>query len=249
MAFDIKLETFEGPLDLLLHLIKSAKVDIYDIPIAEITDQYIKYIDDMNDINLDNASEFLIMAATLLEIKSRMLLPKQKQENDEEEEDPRKELVYKLVEYKKYKEFAKQLKSIEEDNIIYFKQPEPVSGVNKGEADFKNVTVEGLMFAFKNVLNSYKNKFNKNSRIPENINYDEYKIEDKIKYITDIVEDKKSVKFSYFFESCQNKMELIVTFLAMLELIKLKYIAAYQKNNFDDILIEKQENDATWKIS
>ena len=249
MAFDIKLETFEGPLDLLLHLIKSAKVDIYDIPIAEITDQYIAYIDDAHEINLDNASEFLIMAATLLEIKSRMLLPKQKQENEDEEEDPRKELVEKLVEYKKYKEFAKQLKSIEENNVIYFKEPELIDDIKTNEFDFKNVTVEGLMFAFKKVLSSYKNKFNKNSEIPKNINYDEYKIEDKINYITDILENEKNIKFSSFFENCESKMELIVTFLAVLELVKLKYIAAYQKDNFDEIIIEKQEKDASWKIS
>jgi segregation and condensation protein A len=126
MTISIKLDVFEGPLDLLLHLIRKAEVDIYDIPIAEITDQYISYLKAMEELDLDIASEFLVMAATLIEIKSRMLLPKKASTDDElsADEDPRVELVEKLVEYKKYKEFAGVLKEIESSNAIFFKSPE-----------------------------------------------------------------------------------------------------------------------------
>ncbi|MCX7695519.1 MAG: segregation/condensation protein A [Caloramator sp.] len=244
MSINIKIEVFEGPLDLLLHLIKKAEVDIYDIPIAEITEQYILYLKNMEELNLDIASEFLVMAATLLEIKSKMLLPRKKLQEDEQvEEDPRKEIVQKLIEYKKYKEFAEQLKMIEEQSQIYFKPPEIIDDIESKDVFFKNITLENLMFAFKKVIEAYERRTNKKSIIDENISYDEFRIEDKMNYIVGLVEVYKRIRFTRFFEEAKCKLELIVTFLAMLELIKLKKIKVYQRENFEDIYIEGQEEE------
>lgn len=249
MTISIKLDMFEGPLDLLLHLIKSSEVDIYNIPIAEITDQYIFYLKAMEELDLEIASEFLVMASTLLEIKSKMLLPKTSITGDEESADidPRQELVQKLVEYKKYKEFAGMLREMEAKNVIYFKSPEIIDDIENKDIYFKNITVEKLMIAFKRVVDAYENKFNKRSEIPEDIDYDEFRIEDKMEDIKSFVRKYKKVSFELFFKNAKSKLEIIVIFLAMLELIKLRYIKAVQYRNFEDITIEGQ--DALWKIS
>jgi segregation and condensation protein A len=203
----------------------------------------------MEEMDLDIASEFLVMAATLLEIKSNMLLPKRKNDEDEMalDEDPRKELVEKLVEYKKYKEFSQRLREIEDCNEIYFKTPDIIDDLENYEVFFKNITLENLMHAFKKVVDSYENKYNKNNKIPEDIQYDEYKIEDKILEIKFLLEKHRRVVFQDFFKRAENRMEIIVIFLAMLEMIKLRYIAVLQNENFGDIMIEGQEE--LWKIS
>ncbi|QCX32660.1 segregation/condensation protein A [Caloramator sp. E03] len=249
MSINIKLEMFEGPLDLLLHLIKKSEVDIYNIPIAEITDQYIAYLKAMEDLDLEIASEFLVMASTLLEIKSKMLLPRTSNKEDEEsaDVDPRQELVQKLVEYKKYKEFAEKLKEYEKSSIIFFKDPEIIDDIENKDIYFNNITVENLMKAYKNVINAYEKKFNKRSEIPKDIDYDEFKIEDKMEYIKSTIYSYKRVSFNKFFENAKSKLEIVVTFLAMLELIKLKIIRAIQYRNFEEIIIEGQ--DELWKIS
>lgn len=249
MSINIKIDAFEGPLDLLLHLIKKSEVDIYDIPIAQITDQYIEYLKKMEELDLNIASEFLVMAATLLEIKSQMLLPKKRIIENESavDIDPRQELVKKLVEYKKYKEFAEKLKEIENNNYIFFKAPEVIDDIVNDEVLFKNITLENLMHSFKRVISAYENKFNKRGLIPKNIDYDEYKIEDKMDDIQRALLKCKKIKFSDFFKYAKDKLEIIVIFLAMLELIKLKAIKVSQYNNFDDIIIERQDKE--WKIS
>jgi segregation and condensation protein A len=249
MSINIKIDAFEGPMDLLLHLIKKAEVDIYDIPISEITEQYIGYLKKMEELDLNIASEFLVMAATLLEIKSQMLLPKKKTVDDKisADMDPRQELVEKLVEYKKYKEFAEKLKYIETDNFVYFKPPEIIEDIENVEIMFKNITLENLMHAFKKIVNTYENKFNKRSAIPRDIDFDEYRIEDKMSDIQRLLQKSKRVSFSCFFEGAENKLEIIVIFLAMLELIKLKHISVIQYNNFGDIVIEGQDD--LWKTS
>lgn len=250
MSINVKIDIFEGPLDLLLHLIKNAEVDIYDIPIADITDQYISYLKTMKELDLDIASEFLVMAATLIEIKSKMLIPRKKSSEDEisADDDPRKELIDKLVEYKKYKEFATELKEIGEKNIIYFKSPEIIDDIENQEVFFKNITVENLMVAFKKVIDSFENRYNKKSEdINESIKYDDYKIEDKIIVIKEMIRKQKKVAFSCFFANARSRIEIVVTFLAMLELIKLKLIKAVQSGNFEDITIEGQ--DELWTTS
>lgn len=248
MTLNIKVQAFEGPLDLLLHLIKTSEVDIYNIPIAQITEQYIEYLKAMEELDLNIASEFILMAATLLEIKSNMLLPKVKKEDETSaDEDPRKELVEKLIEYKKYKEMSLKLKDMEEDNYIYFKTPEIIDDIDNREEFFENITLENLMFAFKRVVDSYENRFNKLGKIPENISYDEYKIEDKMDEIRQALKSNVKIKFEDFFNKAEGKMEIVVIFLAMLELIKLKFINVIQRENFGDIVIERQEDQ--WRIS
>ena len=248
MAINVKIDTFEGPLDLLLHLIRISEVDIYDIPIFEITEQYIAYLKSMEQFDMEIASEFLVMAATLIEIKSKMLLPGKNSDNElAAEEDPRQELVDKLVEYKKYKEFAHQLKDIEVNNLIYFKDPEILDDIENKEVFFQNITLDNLMLAFKKVVKTYENKFNDRAVIPENIQFDEFKIEEKMEDIKSILYIKKNCTFNSFFENLKSSMELIVTFLAMLELIKTRYIKAVQYKNFADIYVEGQEE--LWKIS
>lgn len=240
MSINIKIDAFEGPLDLLLHLIRKAEVDIYDIPIAKITDQYISYLKEMEELDLDIASEFLVMAATLVEIKSKMLLPKKKKEEELEEEDPRLELIEKLIEYKKYKEFAESLKDIDESTAIYFKAPEIIDDIENKEVFFKNITVENLMIAFKKIMDNYDNRHKSEERVYENISSDEYKIEDKMEFILSLLKKNSKVYFNEFFLHSKSKMEIIVTFIAMLELIKLREIIVYQINNFDNITIERQ---------
>lgn len=249
MSINVKIDAFEGPLDLLLHLIKKSEIDIYDIPIAEITNQYIDYLKKMEELDLNIASEFLVMAATLLEIKSQMLLPKKKDFEDEPSDDidPRQELVEKLVEYKKYKEFAEKLKSIESNNCIFFKAPEIIDDIDNDEVLFKNITLENLMHSFKKITNTYEKKFNKRGIIPKDIDYDEYKIEDKMDEIQRALIKYKKIKFNDFFKKAKDKIEIIVIFLAMLELMKLKTIRVVQYNNFGDITLEGQEKQ--WKIS
>jgi segregation and condensation protein A len=242
MAGNIKIDIFEGPLDLLLQLIKSSELDIYNIPIADITEQYIRYIRSMTELDLEIASEFLLMAATLLEIKSKMLLPKKQALNGEDvvEIDPRQELVQKLLEYKRYKEFADRLKGIEDTNVIFFKNPEVIDDIEDSEVFFNNITIENLMVAFKKVVDIHDRKRNTRGEIPKDINYDEYKIEDKIDEILGQLEIDSKIKFDVFFEYSRDVMEIIVIFLAMLELIKLRKIYVHQQNNFGDIIIERQ---------
>jgi segregation and condensation protein A len=203
----------------------------------------------MEELDLNIASEFLVMAATLLEIKSQMLLPRKKAVDDETSADidPRQELVEKLIEYKKYKEFAGKLKYIETDNFVYFKPPEVIEDTENVDVMFKNITLDNLMHAFKKIVNTYENKFNKRGVIPKDIDYDEYRIEDKMNIIKRMLLRDKRISFSCFFENAESKLEIIVIFLAMLELIKLKYINVFQYNNFGDITIEGQDD--LWKIS
>jgi segregation and condensation protein A len=242
MAGNIKIDVFEGPLDLLLQLIKASELDIYNIPIAEITDQYIKYIKSMEELDLEIASEFLVMAATLLEIKSKMLLPKKQTLIGEDvvEIDPRQELIEKLLEYKRYKEFADRLKGIEDTNLIFFKNPEVIDDIEDSEFFFNNITIENLMVAFKKVVDIHDRKRNTRGEIPKDINYDEYKIEDKMDEILEQLEVDTNIRFEIFFELSRDVMEVIVIFLAMLELIKLRKIYVRQLNNFGDIIIERQ---------
>ncbi|MEG1416549.1 MAG: segregation/condensation protein A [Clostridium sp.] len=239
MAINVKIDAFEGPLDLLLHLIKKTEVDIYDIPIADITDQYLEYLKKMEEMDLDITSEFLVMAATLVEIKSKMLLPKKKVE-EEAMEDPRLELVEKLLEYKKYKEFAESLKVIEEETVIFFKEPEVIDDIEDKEVFFKNITVENLMVAFKNIMDNYENRHKSEKRVYENISKDSFTIEDKMGYLRELLVINEKLKFSSVFNEATSKIEIIVTFIAMLELIKVREIFVYQNRNFETIYIERQ---------
>lgn len=239
MAISVKLQAFEGPLDLLLHLIDKAEVDIYDIPIAEITDQYLQYIDAMQVHDLEVSSEFLVMAATLLEIKSKMLLPKpKKEESGEEGADPREELVQKLIEYKKYKEISLQLKDkLSVFEKVFYKAPEPIEDYIPDVSSIYNVSLDLLVISFKNIL--LRNESRKRHNFKE-IYREVVTIDDKIQLISKLLINKPSFYFDDLFLNCCNKYEIIVTFIAVLELIKRKSILIEQERSFARILIKRR---------
>ncbi|MBI5345338.1 MAG: segregation/condensation protein A [Deltaproteobacteria bacterium] len=221
---NIKLDIFEGPLDLLLHLIKRNEVDIYDIPIASITGQYLDYIELLKDMNLDFAGEFLVMAATLVHIKSKMLLPLDTEAGADPEEgpDPRAELVQRLIEYQRYKEAAQELNAKLLLGRDVFLRGHEITLSGMEETGFVNVTVFDLMEALKGVL----------ARAPKErgieLTVERFSIADKINYILDVLSAGKSAAFVSLFPEGAAKGEIIVTFLAVLELAKLLLIKVHQ---------------------
>lgn len=244
MPLNIKIDNFEGPFDLLLHLIKKNQMDIYDIKIYEVTNQYLEYINEIKEMDLEITSEFIVIAATLLEIKSKMLLPKMKEEDTavDEDSDPRKELVSKLIEYKKFKYIAQYLKDREEmTGIVFSKKPEIIEedkGKNDDKEMFKGITMLELYNIYNKLIERYNNKINRENIIEREIPIDMYKIEDKIIDIRQKVSSCNYLLFSNIIKECNNKVEIIVTFLAILELIKLKDIKATQEKNFTEIYLE-----------
>ena len=243
MAISVKLNVFEGPLDLLLHLIDKNTVDIYDIPIVEITEQYLAYVNQMDHQDLDVVSEFLVMAATLLDIKSKMLLPKEINE-DGEEEDPRDELVQKLLEYKMYKYMSYELRDRELDaERNMYKGPTIPKEVAKYEQPvdldelLSGVTLIKLNEIFKQVMKRKEDKIDPIRRKFRNIEKEEVSLPAKINFIRDYVKDKKTFSFKKLLESQHSKMHVIVSFLAILELMKMGEIVIEQKEIFDDIIV------------
>ncbi|MDR5658164.1 segregation/condensation protein A [Serpentinicella sp. ANB-PHB4] len=240
MAYKIKIEAFEGPFDLLFHLIDKNKVDLYDIPINQITEQYLSYLNKMKQLDLDITSEFLIMAATLIEIKSKMLLPQEKSNLiEEDEEDPREELVRKMVEYKKYKEIAKQFKIREEKNnkVFYKKKEEILIEETNSEDQFQQVEINDLLKAFQKIINSPKSNSSNTSINFRSMKRDTITIEEKMKDILYLLNDNSQISFSKCFSNHSDKIDLITTFLAVLELIKSKKIIVCQNSLFCDIKI------------
>lgn len=249
MSLNIKIENFEGPFDLLLHLIKKNKMDIYDIKIYDITNQYLEYVKAMEEMDLEITSEFIVISATLIEIKSKMLLPKPKiDENavDSDEKDPREELINKLIEYRKFKESAKFFKDREQGiGRMFSKKPEIIEEKNKSfdPKDFlKGVTMLHLFEIYSKLMNVYKNKINTENVINKEIPLDKFKIEDKIDYLKEIMINDKKIVFSNIVKHCSHKMEVVVTFLALLELMKLRVIKVVQENNFKEIYVERINN-------
>ena len=246
MDMKFKLESFEGPLDLLLHLIEKNKVNIYDIPIVEITDQYLEYIDEMKKQDLDVMSEFLVMAATLLNIKSKMLLPKEAVV-EEEEEDPRAELVQQLLEYKMYRTYAYELRDRQVDaNQIFYKEPtipdEVLAYEEPVDVDqlISDLTLNKLNVVFQSVIKRQKNRVDPvRSRFGE-IKKEEVSVEDKMIEISEYARNHKTFSFRELLEKQSSKVQIVVTFLVILELIKAGEIRIVQENIFDDIKIESQ---------
>jgi segregation and condensation protein A len=244
MTIKIKVSNFEGPFDLLLHLIKKSEMDIYDIKIYEVTSQYLEYLDSMKEMDLEVTSEFIVVAATLLEIKSRMLLPKEKKtdENDSED-DPRKQLVDKLLEYKKFKaaaEFLRQRKY--ETGVIFSKKPEIIeekrSELNNEEL-LKGITMLDLYNLFNQLMNRYISKQNTENVIQTRIPADKFKIEDKMEELRSKLDSSANIKFLDVVYECTSKIEVVVTFLALLELIKLRAVKVMQEDNFKEIYVER----------
>ncbi len=243
MAIPVKLEAFEGPLDLLLHLIEKNKIDIYDIPIVEITEQYLEYIRQMKDRDMNIMSEFLVMAATLVDIKCRMLLPKEVNE-DGEEEDPRAELVQKLLEYKLYKYMSFELRDRQVDaaknmyraqnlpkEVASYRQP-----VNYEEL-VGDMTLNKLHEIFKSIVRKQEDKIDPIRSQYGNIEKDEIDMDAKTLYVEAYAKEHKTFSFRKLLEKQSSRMEVIVTFLIILELMKVGKIHISQENIFDDIMI------------
>lgn len=246
MKIDIKLEAFEGPLDLLLHLIEKNKVSIYDIPIVEITDQYLEIVRDMELIeSMESISEFLVMAATLLKIKSKWLLPK---EEKEEEEDPREELVQRLMEYKMYKYAAGTLKDLNVDAGKKFYKKETVPKELKTYVEpidtkkiVGDVTLEKLNQVFLMVMKRKKDREDPIRSKFGKIEREKYSVDDQMKVIRHHVKDFRHVNFRTLLDIEPSKEKVIVTFLAVLELMKIGELSVVQENNFDDIYLDYNE--------
>lgn len=238
-VYEVRLEAFEGPLDLLLHLIREHEVDIYDIPIAEITQQYLEYLNFMESLDLGLAGEFLEMAATLIRIKVQMLLPQQTDEEGEEE-DPRQQLVRKLVEYKRFKEVAGRLSTWEDDRRQHtprgvdpsdFRDPDE-EAVETDEF-LRDVTLFDLVDGLREVL----------SRVPKRIevhqvDLEQVTVEEQMERIRSVLRDRGPVSFVSLFAGAWSRAEVVTTFIALLELIRLGAVRAIQKRTFGEILIE-----------
>jgi segregation and condensation protein A len=237
--YKVKLEVFEGPLDLLLYLIKKEEVDIYDIPIERITNQYMEYLSLMKLLNLEVAGEFLVMAATLMYIKSRLLLPADQQIADpeaEEGEDPRWELIRQLVEYKKFKDAAAQLSRREEEQSRLF--PRRVGdglGIDADqEVPLAEVSIFDLINAFQQVLKKASDREEFREIIEER-----FTVSDKIEEILYTLRDRTELRFGELFEKASTRAEAVVTFLALLELIRLKRLKVRQPEAFGEIQVIK----------
>jgi segregation and condensation protein A len=229
---DVSLEMFEGPLDLLLHLIKKNDLEISDIPIAQITHEYLEYLDVLKDLNLEMAGEFLVMASTLMQIKAQMLLPSPDTGEEDGGPDPRAELVNKLLEYQRFKEAAGILSVYNEKaKDIYYRHAPP----QFDHQDFMlRATVLDLLSAFKRVLDQAPREVGQILR-------EEITIEAKIRDVLNLLDAKTSLAFEELFTGSRRRMDLIVTFLALLELIRMKQIVAMQSDSFGSIRIFRAE--------
>lgn len=231
---NIKIPVFEGPFDLLLHLIRENKLDIYDIPIALITSQYLKYIEIMKELNLEIAGDFLVMAATLIHIKSRMLLPPDEEAPSEELEDPRRDLVQRLLEYQKFKDAALEFKHREDDWMKVFRK-EPLSAdEEEGELYLFDLSLFDLLDAFKKILDKVP---------PEiiSITKETLTVKDKMSMIMEMIEGQDAVRFEELFKAGVTRMLLIITFIALLELIRLGLVRVYQDRDFGNIWVINPE--------
>lgn len=239
-AYKVKIQNFEGPFDLLYHLIEKNQFNIYDIPINEITDQYMEYLFAMQEMDLEIASEFLVMASTLLHIKSKMLLPEKKEKQEEEELDPREELITRLIEYKKYKEFSEVLKEKESQwERVYYKLPEVMSF--EREQQIIELSPVELKRIYEQLLDRNKRKVNTNAgRVEELIQHEKVSLKSKMREVLRILVHRSFFKFSELFTfKSRSRLEVTTGFLAVLELAKLKRIKVEQKKQFSEILVYK----------
>jgi len=245
MELEIKLPAFEGPMELLLHLIDKNKVNIYDIPIADITNQYIDYIQHMEEVDLDLMSDFLVMAATLLDIKARMLLPHDEKVS-EEEEDPRRELVERLLQYKKYKYISGELKdmSIDSEKILYanerlpkevasYKEPVDLGGL------LSDLTLEKMHDIFMEIAQRTQERINYEGRNFGHLERETIPIESRIERVKNLVSHGKKRSFRALLSASASKTEVIVTFLAILELLKSGEIKLTEDSTCDDFTLEE----------
>lgn len=235
----VKLEVFEGPLDLLLYLIRKSEVDIYHVPLLDIINQYLAFVEMAENLDLDLGGEFILMAATLLHIKSRMLLPVEKRssdEEDDEEDDPRSELIRKLIEYKKFKEVSHHLLDKAEDRFFSYLRPkQKIDLPSEKKIDLGHVTIDLLVDILEDVI---QRQDEDQVRI---ISHEEVRLEDKIAMIRETLQFSAEFKFRELFVNSTSTLEVVVIFFAVLELIKNQEISFRQDDSFSDILIRKKE--------
>lgn len=238
-AYKVELDIFEGPMDLLLYLIKRDEIDIYDIPIERITKQYMSYLDTFKMLNIGLAGEFLVMAANLCYIKSRMMLPKHVQppEEDADEEDPRWDLIRQLIEYKKFKEAARKLGEKEARQLDHFSH-KPAK-IESGGDDVRplddGVSIFDLIRAFQDILDRFHDE-----GLGEIVD-DQYTVSDKIDMLLKLIEPGGSLPFTRLFQNAASKHEMIVTFLAVLELMKLNIFRVRQERVLGEIELRRNE--------
>ena len=237
--YKVKFEVFEGPLDLLLYLIKKQEVDIYEVNLTALATQFIEYIEVMRQLDLEIAGEFLVMASTLMYIKSRELLPVDKQvavEEEDDGEDPRWELIRQLVEYKKFKDAAARLQELEirQESVYRREAPKPVF---ESEPQKPEVSIFDLVNAVSAILKRVAQREGESREIFE----DKWSVSEKIEMLVKRITEKSRVKFSELFEGATSRTEVVVTFLAMLELIRMKQIICVQPDHFAEIEIIKAE--------
>ena len=239
MNYNFRIDQFEGPLDLLLHLIKESKIDICDIKIVDICEEYLNYIKHMEELNLDIASEYLVMASELMEIKSKSLLPRCMDESIEEE-DPRENLINRLIEYQKYKDMTASFKELEEARKeFYTKLPENVKNYSDNETLVnEDLSVDDLVNAFKKFLERVEME----KPIHTKVTRKELSVEDRMVSIKNKFKNNSRIAFFDLFE-VKTKEYLVVTFLAILELAKKREIIIKQDNNFDNIICEKVDDE------
>src|SRR3989338_7859024 len=247
MSYKLKLDIFEGPLDLLLYLNKKNDIDICATPIAKITDQYLEYIDMMKLMDLEVIGDFLVMAATLMQIKSKMLLPPDPIQQLEEELDPRDELVKRLQEYKIFKEIAEKLKEKESFRQDFFGRNIDEELTKEIKEDAKEVYFEANLFDLINAFTKALRKFKEETVYQ--VNKEEFTVDQKIHEVLHLLLEKESIMLTELFAKAKSKIEVIVTFMSILELIRLREILVRQKRLFDDIEILRNRNNFIPDIS
>jgi len=233
--YEVKLPLFEGPLDLLLHLIRKEEIDVYDIPIASITQKYLEYINIMQELNINVAGEFLEMAATLIYIKSKMLLPVEESEDELSlEDDPRMELVEKLLEYEKFKNIAQVL--YVRDQMEQGKWSVPhIEEVLKEDEQLVSVTLFDIMDSFRKVMQKYEN------RIAVEMERDNITVAEKVAQIKEVLKSRKTIRLSSFIKGNVSRLHIVVLFLAVLELAKTRMIRVKQDELFTDIILIRKD--------
>ena len=236
-SYKVKLDNFEGPLDLLLHLIKESKMDIEDVHLADITEQYLDYIKDIDDLDLESASEFIQVAAILIEIKSKSILPVENDELEDDEIDPEQVLISRLKELKLFKEACLDLQKIEDLDKLY-KEPDKMASNVK--IILKDMVLENLLDAFANLLCRVERK--QEDKEPKKIIKDRFTVAEKIVSIKSTIKEKKHIKFSDLFEADHTKSEMLNIFLALLELLKMQFVKAKQGELFGEIDIFENED-------
>jgi segregation and condensation protein A len=240
MDYKVQFDVFEGPMDLLLYLVRKQEVDIYQVNLTQLATEFIQYVEFMRELDLDVAGEFVVMAATLMYIKSKELLPKDKQvllEDDDEGEDPRWELIRQLVEYKKFKDAAAQLKEkeIEQESIFVRQAPKPnFKLMETREAPRPDVSVFDLVKAVGTILQRIEDKEGQTREIQA----DTWSVSQKIEMFRERIQTQKHFKFSELFEDDRTRQEVVVTFLALLEMIRMKQLQAVQPSPFEEIEIQ-----------